>query len=182
MVQRRQEFPKHDESRTASGFVLRALAVVTSTAVLLAVAVFAAVATRRTTVYPLDIGLPDRLLPGKPLPSSAHCDWYMVNEHTLYCAVTEDGVSVYLSFDIDRQMIRSASLPVHDKVVGELILAWGEPTGVSKSGLSNQVYWGNRSIVLISTPFSPDTRVGFVFYSQTPYTAGPWRGFANRAR
>jgi hypothetical protein len=180
MVQRSQVIPKLDESSTASGFVLKAVVVVTMTATLLTVAVLAAVTMRRTDAHPLEIGIPDRLLPGNPLPSSARCDWYTVNEHMLYCTVTENGLSAYLSFDIDHQMIRSATLAVQDKVVGDLILAWGEPTGFAKSGLSNQVYWGNRSVYLLSTPFRPDTRVGYVFYSLSPYTAGPWRGFVNR--
>ncbi len=182
MVRGSQEIPKLAQSDKPSRFVLKAAAVVTSTAVLLTLAVFAVVVMHRSSTYPVDIGLPTRLLPGKPLPPDAHCEWYMASENNLYCVVTEEGLSAYISYDIRQQVIRTASLPIRDKVVGELILAWGEPSGFSGSGLSNQVNWGNRSVYVISTPFSPNTRAGYIFYSITPYTAEPWRGFINHIR
>jgi hypothetical protein len=69
---------------------------------------------------------------------------------------------------------------VQDLTIGDLILAWGEPTGQTRYGYSADVYWGTRSAFVSSTPgFSPFSTVYFVTYRAELEQAGPWRGFVS---
>jgi hypothetical protein len=175
-----QHVPVQGNKQTTS--TSKATIVVSSALLLLAVAAFAVIAVNRTELRPLGLELPSRVQPGKSLPADARCDWHMVMEHILYCNVVDSNVLVHFSYDIERQVILSSSMLANGKTVGDLLLAWGEPSGYTRSEMAVQVFWGARSVYLSSTPFKPGTRAGYITYTLEPDSARPWHGFTSVKR
>ncbi len=104
----------------------------------------------------------------------------MVTEPILYCNALDDGVIVHFSYDLQEREITSTVVAVQNVTIGQLILAWGIPTGYAKSVGAAEVYWGTRSVYLASLPFTPETQVGYIAYSLRPYVTACWHGFTNR--
>jgi hypothetical protein len=167
-------------ARNQQRIALVGLAVVTSLTVVLGLVLFMVVRANRTAVHPIALDLPVRVLPGSLIPRDANCDWSMVTEYRLFCHVNNDGVPIHFNYDMRRGVVISVSVETGEITVGELILAWGEPTGYTKSGTAVQLYWGVRSVYLMSRVFTPSARAGYVFYTREPNRSQPWRGFVTQ--
>jgi hypothetical protein len=124
----------------------------------------------RGGLQPIQVELPARLMPGQPVPTDARCDWehYWGSEYR-YC---QSGAA-YLT--VKQGTIDRVTFDVH-VAVGDLILAWGQPTGAEIYSYSTYVYWGTRQ-AWVWGQFGPSARVWFVTFSAKPDQVGPWQGF-----
>lgn len=122
---------------------------------------------------------PATLLPGNRLPEEARCDYHPFLDSRIYCSTTRDGSTVYLSYDVARHEIMDTVIFTNHMTIGDLILAWGAPTGYTRSGAALQVYWGSRSAYIFVGTFSPNSRTSFITYSLEPRETLDWRGFIN---
>jgi hypothetical protein len=153
--------------------------VVMGTALLVA-AVSGVIATnKQIPLRPDSVDLPERLRPGSPLPSGAHCDWQPTGDDMLYCNVYMEYGLAYLAYDIERKQIIGTAASAGGKTIGDLILAWGIPTGFVKWSLSVQVYWGTRSAYIISNEFGPSSHASYISYTLEAQKTAPWKGFTN---
>jgi hypothetical protein len=125
------------------------------------------------------VTLPDRLLPGHTLPKEAKCDWNPAAEEMLYCQVLLDENSIYISYDMRRNLIVNAALSAHDTSIGDLITVWGNPTGMIRWNLSVQVFWGSRSAYVVTRQFTPSSRASYISYTADLHPTDPWKGFIN---
>src|SRR5262249_20378203 len=114
------------------------------------------------------------------LPGDAYCNRHPSDDYTIYCTTADKGNSVYFVYSTVRHMIVDIAASGHDKTIGELIVAWGMPTGAKYSELGAQVYWGTRSVYLVTTDFNPGTPVNYVSYSLEPHAVPAWMGFISR--
>lgn len=149
-----------------------------SMVVIMVVAMIGVLGNARTTVQPIDLGISESLLPGNMLPATARCDRRTSSENVMYCDIMDNGRTIYFSYDAKRNVIIStvASLKGRKKI-GELILAWGTPTGYKKWGIAAKVYWGKRSAYVVTRDFSPDSVASFVTFTLEPAEVSPWKGF-----
>ena len=64
------------------------------------------------------------------------------------------------------------------RTYGDLILAWGTPSGFAQYGRDIDVYWGTQSAHLTTCSFRPESRVEFIIYAPVqPVSVSPWHGF-----
>jgi hypothetical protein len=130
---------------------------------------------------PVLVQPPANILPGNPLPDDVKCIWppYRSNG-MLYCNTILDENRVYLTYDPRREMIIRSSVEIDRQTVGDLLLAWGTPTGLKRSPWSAQIQWGGRYVYAYAHPFKPSNPIFFVFYTLEPESNPPWSGFGNR--
>jgi hypothetical protein len=123
---------------------------------------------------------PAHIMPGQPLPSEARCAWYPYSGgDAVVCRMYVGYDTAFLTYDGSRRRILRTSLPLHNETVGQLILNWGQPTGVKRLPWATQVYWGTRSVYVSSLAFAPDNHTSFVSYTLFPEETVPWTGFSN---
>jgi hypothetical protein len=122
---------------------------------------------------------PAYILPGQPLPGEARCAWYPYSGDAVVCRVYVGYDTAFLTYDGSRRMILRTSIPLHDETVGQLILSWGQPTGVKRLPWATQVYWGTRSVYVSAPSFAPDNLTSYVSYAVFPEETEPWTGFSN---
>jgi hypothetical protein len=123
---------------------------------------------------------PESLMPGQPLPAGVMCAWPPLNEKMVHCHIFLDH-DIYIVYDSSRGVIISTSVSLDDQAsVGELIVAWGTPTGQRRYSWSTQVQWGSRYVYVSSRPFSPSNMPYFIHYTLEPDSVRAWNGFANR--
>src|SRR5689334_3663849 len=84
-----QQSPRH--------LALKGLAVAVSVALFIGLAIAGVLFTHRGALERMSLNLPVRVLPGSPIPEDAHCDWYMMTEHRMYCSVADNGVLIHFS-------------------------------------------------------------------------------------
>jgi hypothetical protein len=120
--------------------------------------------------------LPQRFLPGNPLPGEAVC-MTLSDEVIGRCVVHLVDYDVYFGFDAEMRTIRSSLIPAQKYTAGDLVAAWGAPTGITWNETNIYLYWGTRSALLYTGLLQPDSRVDFILYDQQQKTASPWRGF-----
>ncbi len=70
--------------------------------------------------------------------------------------------------------------PVRQYVLGQLVAAWGTPTGVAIGATGTSVYWGGRSALLYTTVLRPDSPIESIVYDLEPGQASAWRGLTRR--
>ena len=122
--------------------------------------------------------LQERLLPGHPLPADTTCrEPVTKNQSCTSYRVSVGGKEIYLAIDQSGQKIADTVYSAHEYTIGELILAWGLPSGFTQYGSAVQVYWDRRFAYLITCSFQPDSHVELISYSLTSSQAPPWRGF-----
>jgi hypothetical protein len=126
------------------------------------------------------VDIPEKYHPGNTLPHDATCDWHPASEKTLYCYVEVNGAPIYMAYDMARNKILDVAATAHDATVGDLITAWGRPTGVIRWSVSVQVFWGTRSAYVMSGAFTPSSHASFISYSTDVRDVEPWQGFRNR--
>jgi hypothetical protein len=122
--------------------------------------------------------IPENLLPGNLLPRPCMCSWPSGIPHDVgYCAVYVHGRKIYLGYETDRRRIVNVSYAGQGKPVGDLLLAWGMPTGIRRYSWSVEVYWGNRSAYVSNKPFGPKSKTLFIMYTSDRPKTEPWHGF-----
>ncbi len=120
---------------------------------------------------------PQRLLPGSPMVPEAVCDASRDGEYR--CFVRHGDQVIWLAYDGAAQAITSTAFSVREETVGELLIAWGTPTGVAEQGGWITVYWGTRSAHLPECRVQPGSPVGYLAYGPMPKLGklSAWRGF-----
>lgn len=150
------------------------LQVVTVLTVMLTVLVLAAIALVRTDTIPQLVDLPPLYRPGRPLPQDVACT---TDDEPTFCAITYQGHSVSLDYDPSTQMIIHSSLPIPGYTLGQLMLAWGTPTGMRWLNHTIYIYWGSKVAVLDGPSFQPHTTVQAIVYVWYGYNEARWPGF-----
>jgi hypothetical protein len=126
-----------------------------------------------------------RFLPGNPLPRSSWCERHYGDptETTLPCHARQPtGRVVYLTYDTREQQITRTFINTPGKTVGELVLAWGIPTGYRNDSFGVYVYWQGRFVYSSDRAFKPESRAVFVAYSGKATKYAPWYGFRDLKR
>jgi hypothetical protein len=120
---------------------------------------------------------PQRLLPGNPIVPEAVCDASRDGEYR--CFVRQGDQVIWLAYDGASQAITATAFSVFEETLGELLAAWGTPTGVAEQGDWIAVYWGTRSAHLPECRVQPGSPVGYIEYGQKSKSArmSAWRGF-----
>lgn len=120
---------------------------------------------------------PQGVLPGSPLPHFAGedaCDKFApVN---MICGEL-DGQKMYWSYESKTQKIVRTILLAAEYTIGDLILAWGTPTGFDRYGTAIFVSWEARSAHLMTDFFHPYSPIRFIQYDLEPPQRSVWRGF-----
>jgi hypothetical protein len=132
---------------------------------------------------PLDpiLDLPANLMPGNVMPRSCECSGpFTMSYEVGHCVVFLNGRKVYLGYEADRSIIARVSHSADNAPVGELVLAWGMPTGIKRTSSAIEVYWGKRSAYVTGGPFSPQSEVLFINYSLKDKVVPPWHGFTSQ--
>jgi hypothetical protein len=86
---------------------------------------------------------------------------------------------VYFNVDPETHLINRTVIPAQKYAVGDLIAAWGTPTGTTRNETNIYIYWGARSALLYTRSLQPDSRVDFILYDLAPHQASPWPGFTS---
>jgi hypothetical protein len=171
----------------------------------LATLMLTVVMTARVGTTPHAPDLPQRFLPGNPLPNEAACTT-LSDDHIPRCVVHMPHDDVYFNFGAQSRIITRTVIPAQQYTVGDLIATWGTPSGFTSladvvaideenltaawgtpSGFTwNEtkiyIYWGTRSALLYSRWFRPDSRVDFILYDVYQPQASAWPGFTSVKR
>ncbi len=123
---------------------------------------------------------PDDLRPGRPVPTWSHCAWsgpgarVKAPDQVWMC-----GEGPYHLYILDGS-IASVALSPPDVRLGDLIVAWGTPTGYKHANALQNIYWPGRFVYVADAPLSPQSPVRLVVWTDT-VPIGPWRGFSSLA-
>lgn len=146
---------------------------------------------------PTIIEPPPEYRPGQVPPLGTHCGGDDATQGSCYPPV---DAHCYQSGDADWSCLTSAAIQYHDKQIalmidvasrtialtsisapgytmGDLMLAWGTPTGFNQSDRAIDVYWGARSTSLTTCSFRPESKVDVITFYRSPAFAAPWHGF-----
>jgi hypothetical protein len=120
--------------------------------------------------------LPLLLLSGH-LPVTANCEPRLF--HHADCRVVVDGKDVALSLDTQTGMILAIVASGNQYRLGDLILAWDTPTGITyyHYGCRIDVFWDTRAAVLYTCALEAGSRVAYIVYAPDPHPLSAWRGF-----
>jgi hypothetical protein len=69
--------------------------------------------------------------------------------------------------------------PAQQFSLGELIAAWGDPSGIISSESVIHVYWGTRSALLYTRSLQPNSPVDFILYDPAFQQTSRWLGFTS---
>jgi hypothetical protein len=124
--------------------------------------------------------LPEQFFPGNTLPSATDCMWppYTPSD-TKYCRITLGYTTVFATYDVKRKMITRVSYSGQGETIGDLIMAWGTPTGMKRLPWAMEVHWKDRVVYASIQPFSPKSRAILIAYTLDYEAAPAWRGFLN---
>jgi hypothetical protein len=120
--------------------------------------------------------LPQVYLPGNRIPEGVTC-YLSANEVAPRCSVDYEGNEIYFTFGSDMRTITKTLIPAREYPIGQIVVAWGNPTGITRKKTMMYVHWGARSALLYTTSFQPDNLVEFILYDLEPLPESPWRGF-----
>jgi len=124
--------------------------------------------------------IPEKLLPGNVMPGDVGCLQSPYSGERVSCRLlTSQNDLIYITFDTKRHVITRASMLIERQPIGDLIRAWGPPTGIKKMRWAMQVRWGMRYVYVSAQPFSPENAVGFISYAIDPDDVSPWKGFTD---
>jgi hypothetical protein len=142
--------------------------------------ILAVVMVGRTSAIPPVLDLPQPYLPGNPLPRNVSCR-VPGGEH-IECFAELSVHVIYFTFDEETRMIKRTVVPAWEYTLGQLIAAWGTPTGINRGDYTTYVVWNTRSALLYRSSIQPENRVNFIWYDLEPAQAAPWRGFTTIRR
>jgi hypothetical protein len=120
---------------------------------------------------------PQAYLPGNPLPEFAGkdaCDKFVPTN--MICGELE-GRKLYWYYELATRRIVRTGISASEYTVGDLILAWGTPSGFDQFGTSIYVSWGTRSALLVTRSLQPNSQIQFIEYDLDPPKRSVWRGF-----
>ena len=139
--------------------------------------ILSTIAVARTEVIPEVIMPPPAYLPGNSLPRFSDKDvCTFLPSYQPSCLGHLRDYDIYWAYDPRTYKIVRTTITA-DNRIGNLILAWGTPTGFDQYGTSIVVSWGTRSALLVTNSFQPYSRVRFIEYATEPLKRSPWRGF-----
>ena len=144
--------------------------------------IFSVLNVARTGTISKILGLPRPYLPGNSLPrlpKDAECNHF--ENDIISCIVHELDQDVYVSYEKNSRMIVHTGLKAIESKIGELIVAWGLPSGINQYDDTIVIYWGTRSAVLYTNSFRPESTVKFIQYDFAEQQASPWQGFTNQS-
>jgi hypothetical protein len=90
-----------------------------------------------------------------------------------------DNALVYFMFSSRDQTIARLSYTPRSGNLGDLLLAWGTPTGINRLSWSTEVHWGNRVVYVANNPLAPESRILYIAHNLAPERSQPWRGFTS---
>jgi hypothetical protein len=124
--------------------------------------------------------LPEQFFPGNTLPSSTDCMYppYTPSD-TKYCRIILGYTTIFATYDVKQKMITRVSYSGHGETMGDLIMAWGTPTGMKRLPWAMEVHWRNRVVYASMQPFSPKSRVVLIAYTLDNEKVSAWQGFVN---
>jgi hypothetical protein len=86
--------------------------------------------------------VPEYLMPGQPAPTSCEFQWRAYYpSSSYYCRTAVDGAMMFAEYGIKNGAITRVSFSVSNKTIGDLILQWGNPTGIRHYNWGVEVYW-----------------------------------------
>lgn len=156
----------------------------------LVVVVVASTGTAPTIIEPSP-----QILPGSVAPAGLHCGestdeicyppvdahCYESGDMDLNCfasaSIQQNDKVISFTINIASRTITLTSIPAREYTMGDLILAWGTPTGFSQYRQAIDVYWGARSASLTTCSFRPESHVELITYYAKPAFTSAWRGF-----
>src|SRR5690349_16644902 len=107
---------------------------------------------------------PQMVLPGNPLPRFAGedaCDKFApIN---MICGELE-GRKFYWYYELATRRIVRTGVSASEYVIGDLVLAWGTPSGFDQFGTTIIVSWETCSALLTGRLLHPDSRIRFIEY------------------
>ncbi len=89
--------------------------------------------------------------------------------------LSDRGIDVY--YELNTNKIIRTIITTYSYEIGELIIAWGFPTGFYQSGTSIIVSWGKRSAFLETASFNPKSRIQSIVYDLDAIQRPRWRGW-----
>ncbi len=129
---------------------------------------------RRQPLAPV-VEPPPSYLPGGLLPEATSCDFS--NHKLRLCSAEVSHQVLYFLIDTDTRLIRRTVLRTGAYTLGQLIAAWGTPTGMTQRAGTTLVHWRTRSLVLYTTSLRPNRQSEFIVFDLEPPKGSPWRGF-----
>jgi hypothetical protein len=175
--------PKHNplyvNRRVLSKRRLWPVSFATLVSLILMVVLLSVLALARMETGPQVPNLPPQYLPGSLLPSDVVCFLHS-GEVVPRCSAHFLDDDIYFSFDADTHVIIKSAIPARAYTVGQLILAWGKPSGSMGSDYIISVSWGTRSALLYTRSLRPDSRLEFIVYDAEAQAVAPWYGFGRR--
>jgi hypothetical protein len=121
---------------------------------------------------------PQAYLPGNILPRYSEEDVCVsLPTYNSSCLGHLQGHDIYCDYEAGTHKIIRTTVSAEESAIGDLILAWGTPTGFDQYDTSIVVSWGTRSALLVTNSFQPNSRVRFIAYDTEPLKRSPWRGF-----
>ncbi len=135
----------------------------------------------RTSEMP-KIGIPSAAyLPGNTMPEMAkETDCFEGEGSYQSCIIHVLSQTIYLTYAPSSRMIVRTAIKAREYKIGELITAWGNPSGFTQEGDSVFVYWGKRCAILYTQSFRPESVVAFIQYDFDPQQASVWQGFNHK--
>jgi hypothetical protein len=128
---------------------------------------------------------PQAYLPGNPLPGFLGDEgcWLGLSYNSS-CLIHLQNHDIYWVYEAGTHRILRTTITAEENTIGDLILAWGTPTGFDQDGIWIVMSWDTRSAQLVTTSFNPYSRVRFISYDTELLRLSPWRGFViiNRAQ
>ena len=71
-------------------------------------------------------------------------------------------------------------IPAPEITMGDLLLAWGTPTGFIQDDEGVYVYWNERKAYLVDCLFWPGSHIESITFYPKAITVPPWQGFVRR--
>src|SRR5258707_9520621 len=131
----------------------------------------------RTRTVP-QIKLPQQVLPSGLLPSTANC--LLPLFHRAVCHVELEGKEVDLTFDTETGRTQRIGISGQDHLLGDLIRAWGTPTGLTRYGYgcSLIVFWGTSAAQVYTCVLHPNSPIAYIEYTVGQQPQSAWQGFS----
>jgi hypothetical protein len=146
----------------------------------LTLTIFCVIAIARSETVSFPGTPPSRYLPGNPRPQHVPCTASPDERTYSVCTAEVFPYKIYVSLDEGKPIIVMTLVPGDGYALGQLILAWGTPTGIAQDSHSAYIYWGTRVASLPTRSFRPDGQIDYIQYDLFPSKASPWRGFTLR--
>jgi hypothetical protein len=127
------------------------------------------------------IELPPQYLPGNPPPNVSQdlsCSKTGYDIQSL-CSLKHTNKPIILKFHTDNRQIIQTTLWNYEYRVGDMIAAWGTPTGIARYGKLTYLYWRTRAVFVHGKTLRPTSFVESIEYFMEQQQGKRWRGFTN---